>query len=68
MENLLEYNDFLFEAKGIHPAIYKDLQEYFKSTQKPSFDGAKKFLSKSDKKWVLSEEDYDEAEAEFKSK
>jgi len=68
MENLKKYEEFLFEAKGIHPAIYKDLQEYFKSTKTPSFVGAKKYLSKTDKKWVLSEEDYDEAELEFKSK
>ena len=68
MENIINYEDFLFESKGIHPAIYKDLQVYFKSTKSPSFEGAKKHLSKTDKKWVLSEEDYNEAELEFKSK
>jgi hypothetical protein len=68
MENIKNYQDFIFEAKGISPAIYKDLQEYFKSTDEPTFDGANNFLNKSGLKWHLSEEDYDEAEAEFKEK
>lgn len=68
MENLKNYPDFLFEAKGISPAIYVDLQKYFETKGKHTYDGAKEFLSKSKKKWNLTEEDFVEAAIEFKNK
>lgn len=68
MENIKDYSDFIFEAKGISPAIYADLQNYFETKGKHTYDGAKEFLSKSKKKWNLTEEDFVEAAMEFKHK
>ena len=31
MENLKDYNDFLFEKRGVSPVIYKDLEFFFDS-------------------------------------
>jgi hypothetical protein len=68
MENLKKYSDFLFEGKGISPSIYADLQKYFETSGKHTYNGAKEFLSKSKKKWNLTEEDFVEAAIEFKNK
>jgi hypothetical protein len=68
MENLKNYSDFLFEAKGISPAIYADLQKYFETDDEHTYKGATEFLSKTKKKWHLSEEDFVEAAIEFKHK
>jgi hypothetical protein len=68
METLKNYSDFLLEAKGISPAIYADLQKYFETKGKHTYEGAKQFLSKSKKKWNLTEEDFVEAAIEFKNK
>lgn len=68
MDNIKNYSDFLFEAKGISPAIYADLQKYFETDGKHTYDGAKEFLNKSKKKWNLTEEDFMEAAIEFKHK
>jgi hypothetical protein len=68
MENLKNYSDFLFEAKGISPAIYSDLHKYFQTAGKHTYEGAKKFLAKDKRKWNLTEEDFVEAAIEFKNK
>jgi len=41
MENIKNYPDFLFEAKGISPAIYADLQKYFETKGKHTYEGGK---------------------------
>jgi hypothetical protein len=66
MENLKQYEQFLFEKEGISPAIYKELESYFKSTSKPTMAGAQDYISKHKKGWKLSEEDFKEAKKEFK--
>jgi len=66
MENLKQYEQFLFEKEGISPAIYKQLESYFKSTDKPTMAGAQAYISKYKKGWKLSDEDFKEAKKEFK--
>jgi hypothetical protein len=73
MQNLKKYVDYIFEKqivekKGISPAIYKDLEEYFTSSSKHSFAGAQKFIHTKKKGWNLSEEDFEEAKKKFKKK
>lgn len=68
MENIKNYSNFLFEAKGISPAIYADLQKYFETEGKHTYEGAIEFISKTKKKWHLTEEDFVEAAIEFKHK
>ena len=73
MQNLKKYVDYIFEKqivekKGISPAIYKDLEEYFASSGKHSFAGAQKFIHAKKKGWNLSEEDFEEAKKKFKKK
>ena len=66
MEHLKEYNEYLFEKKGISPAIYKELEMFFGSVKNPSYKNAKLFIGETNKGWELSEEDYKEAKAKFK--
>lgn len=66
MENLKDYHDFLFEKKGISPAIYKDLEIFFDSVKYPAYEEAKAYIAKTHKDWELSKEDYDEAKKMFK--
>lgn len=71
MENLKKFTDFIFEKqivekKGISPAVYKDLEEYFKSSAKPTLADAQKFISSKKKGWNLSDEDFQEAKKKFK--
>jgi hypothetical protein len=68
MENIKAYSDFLFEKQGISPAIYSELKKYFQENNDTSFEGAKEYVSKKSKGWELSEEDFEEAEKNFKSK
>ena len=67
MEHLKEYNEYLFEKKGISPAIYNSLELFFDSVKRPSYKDAKAFIAKTNDGWDLSEEDYNEAKAKFKS-
>jgi hypothetical protein len=59
MENLIKYENFIFEKegskKGISPIIYKDLEDYFKKTDKPTMDGAQSHISKNKKANPLNE-------------
>ena len=68
MENIKEYQNFIFEAgkAGISPAIYKQLEEYFQSTSKPTFKGAQAHIAKTKKGWQLSQDDFTEAKKKFK--
>jgi hypothetical protein len=68
LESLINYSDFLFEAKGISPAIYADLYKYFETSGKHTYESAKKFLSKTKKKWHLLKENFVECAIEFKHK
>ena len=68
MKNIREYSDFIFEKQGISPTIYNELKKYFLENNDTSFDGAKNYVSKKSKGWELTEEDYEEAEKNFKSK
>jgi hypothetical protein len=66
MENLKEYNDFLFEKRGVSPVIYNDLEFFFSSVKYPAYEEAKKFIAKSHDGWDLSKEDYEEAKKMFR--
>lgn len=71
MQNVKKYSDFVFEKrivekKGISPAIYKDLEEFFHSGKKHSYAEAQKFIHAKKKGWNLSEEDFEEAKKKFK--
>lgn len=66
MENLKDYNDFLFEKRGVSPVIYKDLEFFFDTVKYPAYGEAKKFIAKSHDGWELSQEDYEEAKKKFK--
>ena len=66
MDNIKRYNQFIFEKQGLSPAIYKALKDYFESSDKPTMAGAQDFISKSNKGWKLSQEDFEEAQAQFK--
>lgn len=73
MENIKGFSDFLFEKKitekaGISPAIYKDLEEYFKTAGRVSHADAQKFIAKKKKGWKLSKEDFSEALQKFRFK
>lgn len=64
-ENFVNSDPHLSEAAGISPAIYKDLQSYFKTSKKPSLQGAQSFISRIKKDWKLSAEDFEEAKRHF---
>jgi hypothetical protein len=68
MENIREYQNFIFEGgkAGISPAIYKQLEEYFNSTPKPTLKGAQAHIAKTKKGWQLSQDDFTEAKRKFK--
>lgn len=70
MENLIRYENFIFEKaeskEGISPIIYKDLEDYFKKTDKPTMAGAQAHIAKKKKGWELSKQDFEEAKKEFK--
>ena len=71
MQNIQKYADYIFEKrivekKGISPAIYKDLEEYFNSSKRHSYAEAQKFIHAKKKGWNLSEEDFEEAKKKFK--
>jgi hypothetical protein len=66
MENIKDYRQFLFEKQGLSPAIYKSLKDYFEKSDKPTMTGAQEFLSKTNKGWKLSQEDFSEAKEQFK--
>lgn len=70
MESLKNFEEFVFEKKnekpGISPAIYKQLEEYFESTSKPTKKGAQDYIGKTKKGWELSDEDFAEARMKFK--
>jgi hypothetical protein len=68
MENLKDYSSFLFEKQGISPAIYSELKKYFHENKETSFEGAKNYVASQTDGWELSEEDFEEAERNFKSK
>ena len=68
MENLQDYSSFLFEKQGISPAIYTELRKYFKENKEISFEGAKEYVASQSKGWELTEEDFEEAERNFKDK
>ncbi len=66
MENIKDYHDFLFEKKGISPAIYKDLETFFDNVKYPAYKEAKAYIAKTQKGWDLSQEDYEEAKKMFR--
>lgn len=66
MENIKNYNTFLFEKAGINRAIYKHLKDYFEEADSPNFFIAKKYVASKVEGWKLSEEDFKEAEKKFK--
>lgn len=66
MEHIINFDSFLNESAGIHPAIFKELEAYFKKAGKSSsFEGAKKEISSKMPKWNLSKEDFEEAKKKF---
>ncbi len=70
MEPLKNFEEFLLEKKnekpGISPAIYKQLEEYFKSASKPTKKGAQDHIRKTKEGWELSDSDFQEAKIRFK--
>jgi hypothetical protein len=66
MEHIVNYDSFMNESAGIHPAIFKELKAYFENSgKKANFEGAKKEILSKMPKWNLSKEDFEEAKKEF---
>ncbi len=65
MKNLKLYEQFLSEGKGIHPALYSHLKNFFKKNPKGTFKDAQEAVKTKMKDWELSKDDYSEAKKQF---
>lgn len=65
MKNLKLYEEFVSEGKGIHPALYSHLKNFFKKEPKGTFKEAQEFIKSKMKDWELSKEDYAEGKKQF---
>jgi hypothetical protein len=55
----------LSEGKGIHPALYSHLKNFFKKNPKGTFKDAQEAVKAKMKDWELSKDDYKEAKKQF---
>lgn len=65
MKNLKLYEDYVSEGKGIHPALYSHLKNFFKKRPKGTFKEAQEFIKSKMKDWDLSKGDYSEGKKQF---
>jgi hypothetical protein len=65
MKNIKIFENYISEKKGIHPAIYSHLENFFKKKTKGTFEEAKEYIKSKMKDWDLSRDDYSEARKRF---
>jgi len=66
MDKIKSFDGFVNEKKGLSPAIYKSLKDYFSTASSPNMKGAQAHLDKTNHGWNLSDEDFEEAKGMFK--